>query len=274
MPSFMMLQRRALPFLAAAALWAAIRAPAEVVFDSTASSGPQVLPGITEIGDEITLAGKARTVTRIRLEYFVTAPFGATITARLRIYENDGEPPAGFPPWIRSPRTLLFTTPDVPVFAGVRTLDVNDVLIDVPDRFTVSFELSGLPPGSPGNGPLFYGLRDLKVGSSFDDYWVRQANGTWTTARFPNGTPPVSFALLIEAQPDPPIRMQAVGITNALPVLRLSGPITSNVVVESAPGPLGPWTAWSTNRFTNGPIRLTDPRGAADPGRLYRARHP
>lgn len=267
-------ERCTLSLFTAASLWIAPSTDAEVVFDSTASVSPQVLNAFSEIGDEIFLGGEARTITRLRLEYFATLPFGVTVTARLRIYENDGEPPAGFPPTVRSPRTLLFSTPDVPVRAGLGTFDVSGVLIDVPSRFTVSLQFTGLPQGSFGNGPLIYGLRELNIGSSFDDYWVRQANGTWNTSRFPNGLPPVNFAMLIEAQPDPPIRMLGLGVTNAQPVIRVSGPITSNVVVESAPSPLGPWTPWSTNRFTNGPIRLTDPRGTTDPGRLYRARHP
>lgn len=273
--SFILLyQRFTLPLFTAAAVGIMHPTRAEVVFDSLASSTPQVLNAFSEIGDEIFLGGEARTITRLRMEYFATLPFGANVTARLRIYENDGEPPAGFPPTVRSPRTLLFSTPDVPVRSGFGTFDVSGVLIDVPRRFTVSLQFSGLPQGSFGNGPLIYGLRELNVGSSFDDYWIRQANGTWNTSRFPNGLPPVNFAMLIEAEPDPPIRMLGLSVTNARPVIRISGPITSNVVVESAPTVAGPWSPWSTNRFTNGPIRLTDPRGTADPARFFRARHP
>jgi hypothetical protein len=274
LPTLTSSYRRALPLLAAAlcATFTALRA--EVVFDSTATSGPQVLPGTTEVGDEIVLAGEARTITRLRLEFFATVPVGATPSARLRIYENDGEPPPGFPPSIRAPRTILFTAPDVPITAGQNTLDLSGVAIDVPGKFTVSLQLLGLPAGSLGSGPVFYGRRTLNIGSGFDDYWLRQTNGAWTTARFPNGIPPVHFSMLIEAQPDPPIRLPGLDKTNALPVVRVSGPITSNVVLESAPDVAGPWSAWSTNRFTNGPIRVTDPRGFTGTNRYYRGRQP
>ncbi|MFN0066467.1 MAG: hypothetical protein ACKVYV_02425 [Limisphaerales bacterium] len=266
--------RRALPLLAAAFFTTCTSLRAEVVFDSTATSGQQVLPGAGEVGDEIILAGEARTITRLRLEFFAIVPVGATPTARLRIYENDGEPPAGFPPNIRAPRTILFTAPEVPITAGQNTLDLSGVAIDVPGKFTVSLQLLGLPGDGLSSGPVFYGRRTLKVGSGFDDYWLRLANGAWTTARFDNGIPPVHFSMLIEAQPDPPIRLPGLDRTNALPVVRVSGPITSNVVLESAADVAGPWTAWSTNRFTNGPIRVTDPRGFTGTNRIYRGRQP
>lgn len=276
MPQTLTLFRRALPCLAAVALLSpAPRLAAEVVFDSLAASGPQQLPGTSEVGDEIILAGAARTITRLRLEYFVTAPVGAALTARLRIYENDGEPlpfPTNFV--IRPPRTLLLATPEVPISPGTGTLDLSGIDQLVPGRFTVSLQILGLPPGSQSGGPLFYGKRTPNVGSGFDDYWLRQTNGTWVTARFPDGIPPVHFAMLIEAQPDPPIRLVGAEKTNATPVLRVSGPITSNVVLESAPDVAGPWTAWSTNRFTNSPIRVADPDGLNGTNRFYRGRQP
>jgi hypothetical protein len=244
-------------------------ARAELVFDSSSTVFPLYLPGTSEIGDEITLAGEARTVTGLRFDYYLDPRAGNTVTGRVRIYLNNG---AGFPP---RPQEVLYSSPSIALATGYANVQVSGVALDVPESFTVAILFQNVPANLAGRvGPVFYGEERPAIGRGFDDYWVRQTNGVWLPARFPNGQPPVHFSMLVEAQPDPPVRLLSVTPTNGVAALTLSGPITSNVVVEAAAEVAGGWQAFSTNRFTNGPIRLVTPDAVTNGARFYRARLP
>jgi hypothetical protein len=256
-------------FPACLAVFCAAASRAEIVFDSSDPEElPLYVPGTSEIGDEILLAGEARTLTRLRFDYYLDPRAGNTVTGRVRVYLNNG---AGFPP---RPQEVLYSSPSIRLATGYANIDVSGVAIDVPASFTVALLFQNVPPSLASRvGPVFYGLPRPAIGRGFDDYWVR-TNGVWVPARFPNGQPPVHLSLYAEAQPDPPVRLLTLAPTNGVAALTLSGPIPSNVVVETSTGADGGWQAFSTNRFTNGPIRLVTPHAVTNGNRFYRARQP
>jgi hypothetical protein len=105
-----------------------VTAPASVVvYDNTTETlGPDIETGPPQaIGNEVTLAGTARTVTEFQFNYYG----GPNVLGTLRFYANDGH--AG------APKTLLFDS-------GPFTVDVGQDLektlsglhVHVPDTFT------------------------------------------------------------------------------------------------------------------------------------------
>jgi hypothetical protein len=162
----------------AASLTVAPASASTIVYDNTVpnyAQGTYPTMGL-EIGDEITLAGTARTVTEFLFGYNTAGsdPFNADgdETARIRFYANDG--PLGVP------GTLLY---DSGPFAIAPPSQLNLVLavpsITVPDTFIWTMEFNGI---SQAVGDQINVLRYLTpaLGSS-SDYWWAWTGTVWTT---------------------------------------------------------------------------------------------
>lgn len=145
-----------------------------------------------EFGDQVTLAGDNRVITEFRLEYYSSEAAGTGI---LRFHDNDGANIAGSP----SPGTVLFESSAFDLSADFNTVEVTGISVPLSNNFfTFTIEFNDLQ-GAQDVGLL---LRNPPlVGSSFDDMWVRGANGDWALEQIPFAT--ANFAAQVVAVPEP-----------------------------------------------------------------------
>lgn len=171
-----------------------------------------------EIGDEITLAGTARTVTSFIYEYFGDFAAGANpgASAVVRLYANNG--PGYFENGVQfgqMPGSLLWESQPVSVpstlnrqFSQV-TLSLPNVV--VPDKIIWTIKFSGLTTGDVGltiSDPVVIGGRlpgtTHDVIGSYADYWGKndplRADSWALFSVFPNKA---NFHAKITAVPEP-----------------------------------------------------------------------
>ncbi|MBI3414933.1 MAG: hypothetical protein HY043_06360 [Verrucomicrobia bacterium] len=191
-----------------------------VVYDNTAATSylNQFFSANNEFGDEINLAGSARTVTDFKFEYFANLTTLGDDTVHFRIYANGSGTGA-------APQTLLYDSNTdapggIPLFNGLQTVDISGLSLSVPSKLTWTAQFTtstgdtaGLPLYSPATigGVLLGG----EIGSR-DDFW-QNINGTWTLTRYPNGTPAGNFAAQVTAVPEP--SSIALGVLGGLALL-------------------------------------------------------
>ncbi len=179
---------------------------AEQVYDNSVHDlGYRFDPGLLEVGDEIALAGTARIVTNFTFEYWgensSRPDFDGYVLARVRFYENDGEPSSsGYP----TPGTLLFDsdwfslepTPRATlIFEDFVTGAVVPLTRPVPDVFTWTVQFSGLGRGDTAGVDIF---SPPVMGSSPSDYWQFVSGSGWVLL---TNVVPMNFAALIGAAP-------------------------------------------------------------------------
>lgn len=145
-----------------------------------------------EFGDQVNLAGGANVITEFRLEYYSSEASGSGI---VRFHANDGASVSGNP----SPGTVLFESGAFDLAADFNTVEVTGISVPLSnDFFTFTIEFNDLQ-GTQDVGLL---LRNPPlVGSSFDDMWVRGANGDWALEQIPFAT--ANFAAQVVAVPEP-----------------------------------------------------------------------
>ena len=164
---------------------------------TNANGSPNLHPVLNaklEVGDEIILAGTARTLTNFTFQYdTIGFPTNGTHLAELRFYRNNGPLFNGS----ASPGTVLLdvqfdifniSTNNTLAFDNGNTFGPNGLL--VPDRFTWSLQIYGMSNTESGGPSLF---DPVTVGANFPDYWLN-SNGVWSLRQNPGGTPPINFA--------------------------------------------------------------------------------
>ncbi|HRY50087.1 MAG TPA: hypothetical protein P5186_18710 [Candidatus Paceibacterota bacterium] len=163
----------------------------EVVYDNTFGYRDSWYSSRNEFGDDVTLSGKARSISSFDVEYF--GEFNATgaESARIRFYANDG-------PQL-SPSTLLYESGRLPIYPGYNLASLRGLAISVSNNFTWSIVFEGLS-GSYSNraGLLIYDPPVL--GSSYSDFWMKK-EGVWGTYVLKNKN--ANFPVRIQADPDP-----------------------------------------------------------------------
>jgi len=177
-----------------------------IVYDnpSSGSNPPQYFPTnapTLEFGDQITLTTNNttdRTLSLFQFEYFFSGATATTQSVTLRLYANTG---VGSPP---SPSTTpLFASDPIPLAPGYKTqpIDFSSAFppITLPETFTWTVQFSNLAAGQTG-GLLVGGPPN--VGTSFNDFWQRDAAGAWSTMRIA-GVPFNDFAARVTAVPEP-----------------------------------------------------------------------
>lgn len=177
-----------------------------VVYDNTAASSylNQFFAANNEFGDEINLAGSARTITDFKFEYFANLTTLGDDFVHFRIYSNGSGVGA-------APQTLLYDSNTdapggIPLFNGIQTVDISGLSLNVPGKITWTAEFttsSGDTAGLPFYSPPTVGavLLGGEIGSR-DDFW-QNINGSWALTRYPNGTPAGNFAAKVTAVPEP-----------------------------------------------------------------------
>jgi len=246
------------------------QACAELIFDNSLNYRTNFNTSTFEYGDELHLAGTARTITNFQFEYFGDFLRSGDETARVRFYANDG--PGRFP----SPNTMLYDSGLFPLFPGLNTVPLTGISIVVPDVFTWTIQFDGLT-GRPGDqaGLIFYSPpttgANLPGGviGSYDDYWQKPATG-WNLFTF-KGNPVANFGVRVFAFPDPPILITSSNrLADGTYELQLTGPIGQAIIIEGSTNQAN-WTPLATNTFTNGVMTFVDTQGGSFIERSYRA---
>jgi hypothetical protein len=144
-------------------------------------------------GDQITLAGSARTVTEFRFDYFAAGLSGSPL-AEVYFWKNDGPIVS---PGVAAPGSVLYQSGTFSVSDSFNTVTISDLSVDVPDSFTWGVVFSGLGGGE--SGLLVYD--PPVVGSSLSDFW-QKVGDTWPLRVLSDGTP-ANFGARIVAVPEP-----------------------------------------------------------------------
>jgi hypothetical protein len=173
-----------------------------VVYDSlTNGPGPVFDPGSAEVGNQVTLAGTERYLSRFSVGYWGTnaaqPDFAGPVSARVRFYYNNGPTPATI---VVSPAGVFYDSGPIPITAtnhGELTLDEFQLTAAVPlvgalpSSFTWTIRFEGLGDQDAA-GLAFY--PSPSTGQVADGYWIFETNN-WTLG----GTPGQSFGSRMSA---------------------------------------------------------------------------
>lgn len=167
------------------------------VFDNTASTNNlnrSFSPGNgIEFGDQIFLAGSERRITDFQFDYFLSANAGGNERAELFFYQNNG---AGG----TAPGTQLYRSGQFPLDKGFQTVLAQGLSVTVGNSFTWAVRFEGVDLGEQAGLLVF---DPPVVGASFDDFWVRDTAGNWTTFLIDGGAVPGNFSARVIAVPEP-----------------------------------------------------------------------
>ena len=165
--------------------------------DTTKFTG-QYYGATTEFGDQIKLtSGAGGLITSFKFDYYLGFSGTGNETLDLRLYANS----AG-----GAPGALLYDSGAFSIAAnrGYANISASGLSINAPNTLTWTV-LFGNVNSSEQYGLLFYSTPT--VGSSFDDYWEKDASGNWVTKRFStSGGPIANFGATvtgITAVPEP-----------------------------------------------------------------------
>jgi hypothetical protein len=144
-------------------------AQAEIVFQNTGPwiGGMGCEGAGCENGDQVTLAGTARTVTDFTFEYvgwFDPDP-NRTVTATVQFYSNNG---AG-----NTPGTLLFKSDPFAVLFGHNDMALSGLSVNVPDTFT--WTIQSTLRQTAGQDMLYIMMSDgMTIGASDPSFvWMK-----------------------------------------------------------------------------------------------------
>ena len=166
-------------------LWLVICVPAlgETVYLNDAGQFPSIHSALASslLGDEVTLAGTARTLTEISIGFrgdFLDHGLDGDEFVQVTLYENDG--PSGEPGTAFFQSDLLpITSPDATtepqIFTDRLVLPLPNVL--APDSFTWAVNRFGMTNGADTVGLLLGGTPS--IGSSGNYVWISHSPGTW-----------------------------------------------------------------------------------------------
>ncbi len=214
----------------------------EIIYDNTAQFLNKHAAINVEYGDEITLGGKARTLTEFAFEYYGEFLSQGDELARVRFYKNDGpvfrDQLGRLYPDYHLPQTLLWESALFPVSQGFATKSFPNLNVEVPETIIWTIQFFGMTfqtiDGRKDEaGLLYYGLPT--IGLSFNDTWAKRATG-WQP----------------EALPASVVAKNNFG-ARALAVV----PEPSVVALGTFGCAVGIWTAWKRRRL--------GPQGAPTP---------
>ena len=172
----------------------------EVVYNNITQYLEQYETDTREYGDQIHLAGTARTVTQFSFRYFSEFTPTGDEMAQIRFYANDRP----YDQFRQQPGTVLWESGYFPIDAGsqLKTLTVSTAGSDVvvPDIFTWTIEFQGLGAGENA-GLLLYS--PPSVGSSFNEFWIRTGANRFDVFQYPGGDPRANFYARVLAVPEP-----------------------------------------------------------------------
>ena len=144
-----------------------------------------------EFGDEITLGTGGRRLTDFQFEVWSVYQSSDTPKVVFKIYKNDGASIQGLLPSgttaksdQKYPSTVLFESDAVSLSGGFQTVDIQDIDIDVPDKFTWVVKFTGMTGVSDSRAGLLIAA-DPVTGESYGDFWEK-LNGEWRLSQVSN----------------------------------------------------------------------------------------
>ncbi|MDE0867320.1 MAG: immunoglobulin domain-containing protein, partial [Rubripirellula sp.] len=140
------------------------------VYENTATSGAY-FPSIKEFGDEVTLGLNNRLLDSLTFEYFGDFTADGDEKVVVRIYANDGAGNAV----MAQPGTVLYESDPFAIAPGFNSVNVNDLLIEVPDTITWTVQFSGVANTDGDRAGLIF-HNPATIGSSFDDFWINSGD--------------------------------------------------------------------------------------------------
>jgi hypothetical protein len=203
-------------YLSIGALWFGLALPLSAaipttIFDNSAHDlGKQFNPGTFQVGDEIILAGTARTMTFFSFQYWGIGggpggTFAGPIQAEVRFYQNTGAPfntyptPAASPFWDSGLFSVLNpTTGSTFVFLpGSDNIPIGGLILPASDM-TWSVTFSGMGGGDSVGVELY---SPPVVGADYPDYW--QNTGSGWTLETNSLAANMDFGAVMQATPEP-----------------------------------------------------------------------
>lgn len=182
---------------ASAATWTAANAQGqvEIVYNNTTTSLQASYESALEFGDQVTLQGLNRSLSRFQFEYSASLTPSANKIGVVRMYANDG--PAG------APGTLIWETDPFTLENGQGSVSFDGVTgVTLPNTLTWSLVASGLSGGERFGVQLY---DPPTVGSSGNEFWQKNAFGGWSSQVLnnANGSTIANFSARITAVPEP-----------------------------------------------------------------------
>jgi hypothetical protein len=220
-------------FLALAVFTAAPSRAADVVYDNSVEFSGSDYEHVDEYGDEVILAGTARAVTEIQIEYYAEfIPQGDEL-GRVRFYSNTG------PTWGTNQDYHLPAEP--PLFEqtfqlaqGYQTAIISVPNVVVPDSFTWTVQFLGISQNGTTDraGLLFYG--SATVGASYDDFWQRSPTAGWGPVQVMQAPNKNNFgARILAVAAAPQLRLTITKVGNNLLITWPSGDASFKLEAKS-----------------------------------------
>jgi len=171
---------------------------ASVVYDNSdpaSSLNRSYSPGNNiEFGDQVFLSGADRRITDFSFDYFLGANASGNETGELFFYSNDGGITGS------EPGTVLYQSGSFSLGTGFQRIAAQALAVNVPNTFTWSVAFNGLDLGEQAGLLVF---DPPTTGASFDDFWVKNTGGAWSTFTIDNGATAGNFSARITAVPEP-----------------------------------------------------------------------
>jgi hypothetical protein len=243
-------------------------APAELIYDNSTHYRAYYVSLQEEFGDEIDFTGTARILSAMTFSVLGETNLPPNVSARFRIYRNNGPVLPFESVRIPTPGELLYESSDIAILPGPQTIRIADVAVPVPNfvTWTILIRGAGTEPGTRAGLEVYH---PPTVGSSFRDYWVRAADG-FQLQLLEDGVS-ASFAARFEAIPDPPVVMT---VTNTLSgsLVTVTGPVGTEHVLESSTDNQHWLTVGTIRLLTTGEGSFLDTASADGVPRFYRTR--
>lgn len=167
------------------------------LYDNTTSALDQYYSPGNDIwfGDQVNLISSG-TITEFAFQTFGNAAISGG-TANLRFYLNDG---AVTTDGLTAPGTQLYESGPFAITSGLLENRITGLNIDLggADTFTWAVNFSSDNAAESGALTLY---DPPTVGSSFNDFWVMDGGGNWSTEQFPGGTPVANFNAQVVPEP-------------------------------------------------------------------------
>jgi hypothetical protein len=245
-----------------------VSAPAELIYDNSTNYRAYYVSLQEEFGDEIDFTGTARVITSMAFSVLGETNLPPNVSARFRIYRNNGPILPFETVDIATPGELLYESADIPILPGPQTIRIADVAVPVPNyvTWTILIRGAGTEPGTRAGLEVYH---PPTVGSSFRDYWVRAADGF--QLQLLEAGVSASFAARFEAIPDPPVVMSVTN-TPSGSLVTITGPVGTEHVLESSTDGQHWRTVGTIRLLTTAEGSLLDTATSDGTPRLYRTR--
>src|SRR5688500_12121964 len=178
----------------------------QIIYDNTTHFLEHFAGEKTEFGDELRLAGTARTLTQISFEYFGEFAQQGDEFLKVRIYANE----TPYDLYRFSPTTLLYESGLFGINPGYNTRVLPGFNTVVPDIITVTFEFRGLAENEKA-GVLLYD--PPTVGKSYNEFWRKSEAGIWQPIIYSSTDPTLKAKAAIQIKAVETVRLKSLSIS-------------------------------------------------------------